>query len=502
MTRPNVRLATSASRPRRPRTKVRAFGSWYCQPHQDNLWRYLEAGGKRACAVWHRRAGKDDIALRWTCKAAHKRIGNYWHMLPQAEQARKAIWEAVNPHTGKRRIDEAFPPGMRKRTRNNEMMIELACGSIWQVVGSDNYNALVGSPPVGVVFSEWSLADPASWAYISPILLENDGWALFLYTPRGRNHGFNTARLAKSRSETWFYELLTVEQTGVFTAEEIANELAEKQAEYGPDLGAAWIQQEYYCSFDAAVLGAIYAPWMRALERAQRIGAFPPVPGYEIHTAWDIGYADHTAIWWYQLLPGPEVRLVDFYTTSGQGAQHYAEILTGKRIKVRDGSKRWDFDGDYAGHEHRQAYVYGRHFAPHDAAHHTIAANGRSFGDQMYDFGITLEVLGQVNQRDQIATARKSLEYCTFDAVRCARGIEALESYHYEWDEKLRQLKEKPHHDWSSHPADAYEIVSQSWDMPAEAPKVTRPKFLHEVTADEVFFPSDSGVKPRALERL
>src|SRR5262245_53426967 len=113
--------------------RVRAFGKWYTQPHQDKLWRYLAGGGKRAAVVWHRRAGKDDIALRWGFQAQAQRVGNYWHMLPQAEQARKGIWDAINPHTGKKRIDEAFPLESRKRTLNNPMMIEFHTGSTWQV---------------------------------------------------------------------------------------------------------------------------------------------------------------------------------------------------------------------------------------------------------------------------------------------------------------------------------------------------------------------------------
>ena len=152
---------------------------WRPRPYQRDVWNYLERGGKRAVAVWHRRAGKDEFCLRWASVAAFQKVGNYWHMLPMANQARRAIWEAVNPHTGKRRIDEAFPVALRETTREQEMMIRFKNGSTWQVVGSDNYDSLVGAPPVGVTFSEWALADPRAWAFIRPILLENDGWALF-----------------------------------------------------------------------------------------------------------------------------------------------------------------------------------------------------------------------------------------------------------------------------------------------------------------------------------
>ena len=119
---------------------------WKPRPYQRRLWDYLETGGKRAVAVWHRRAGKDEVCLHWAACAAMQRIGNYWHMLPEASQARKAIWDAINPHTGKRRIDEAFPPTIRVGLRDEDMRIRLVNGSSWQIVGSDNFNSLVGPP--------------------------------------------------------------------------------------------------------------------------------------------------------------------------------------------------------------------------------------------------------------------------------------------------------------------------------------------------------------------
>ena len=154
--------------------------NWAPRSYQQALWNYLWSGGRRASAVWHRRAGKDEVCLHWAAVSAHARKGNYWHMLPQAKQARKALWDSINPHTGLRRIDEAFPISLRAATREQEMQIVFKNGSTWQVLGSDNYNALVGSPPVGLVFSEWALADPSAWALLRPILLENQGWALMI----------------------------------------------------------------------------------------------------------------------------------------------------------------------------------------------------------------------------------------------------------------------------------------------------------------------------------
>ena len=131
-------------------------------------------GGKRAIEIAHRRWGKDEIALAVSCELLHKRVGSVWHCLPEYGQARKAIWEAVNAHTGKRRIDEAFPPETRTRTNAQEMFIELQNGSTWQCIGSDRYDATVGAGPVFIAYSEWALANPSAWAYHRPMLEENE----------------------------------------------------------------------------------------------------------------------------------------------------------------------------------------------------------------------------------------------------------------------------------------------------------------------------------------
>ncbi len=149
--------------------------NWSPRPYQMAAWCAWEAGTRRLLLIWHRRAGKDDVALHMAAVAAHERPANYWHCLPEYAQARKAIWTAVNPHTGKFRIDEAFPKELRKSTRNNDMEIQFLNGSTWRVVGSDNPDSLVGAAPAGIVFSEFALSNPSAWGLLAPILEENDG---------------------------------------------------------------------------------------------------------------------------------------------------------------------------------------------------------------------------------------------------------------------------------------------------------------------------------------
>lgn len=229
-----------------PEININIPNNWMPRWYQVSLWKYLWAGGKRAIVIGHRRWGKDDVCLHWAAVSAIRKPATYWHMLPEAAQARKAIWEAVNPNTGKRRIDEAFPKEIREVTRENEMLIKIRGGGTWQVLGSDNYSSLVGSPPYGVVFSEWALADPLAWAYIRPILRENGGWALFITTPRGSNHAKAMYEAAINRPG-WHSEVSTVKKTKVLSVEALEEERQEYVSEWGEDQGSALFEQEWMC---------------------------------------------------------------------------------------------------------------------------------------------------------------------------------------------------------------------------------------------------------------
>ena len=408
---------------------------WKPREYQLPTWRALQSGIKRVVSVWHRRAGKDDVALHWTACSAFRRPGVYWHMLPQAAQARKAIWSAVNPHTGKRRIDEAFPLDIRKSTRENEMSIEFANGALWQVVGSDNYNSLVGSPPVGVTFSEWALADPNAWTYLRPILAENGGWAWFVYTPRGQNHAAKFYANAKT-DPTWYAELLRARDTGVFTAEQLAQELRELQRDLGSAEGQARFDQEYDCDFSSSVPGAYYGEAMTAVDREGRATAVPLTPGVPVHTAWDLGYGDQMFVWLFQVV-GFSYRFLKVIYNSSKGIDYYVGEM-----------QKWS-----AG----KPVVWGTHLWPHDGGHGNIAT-GATYAKTAVDLGLNpLVILDRTQNIDvDINVARQSLASCWFDADGCEFGLNALRNYGREWDDEKKVFANKPRHDWASHPADAF----------------------------------------------
>ncbi|WAL81324.1 hypothetical protein OYT13_15845 [Pandoraea sp. XJJ-1] len=473
--------------------------NWTPRIYQGRLWNYLVSGGKRAIDIAHRRWGKDDVCLHWSCVAAHDRIATYWHMLPMASQARKAIWEAVNPHTGRRRIDEAFPHELRASTRENDMLIRLKCGSTWQVLGSDNFDSLVGSPPAGLVFSEWALCNPAAWAYLKPILDENGGWAVFITTPRGKNHAHEMYEMAR-KNPKWFAEVSNVLKTGRFSRDELEEMRLEYVSMYGKDQGNAMFAQELMCSFDAAVLGAYYGEEMADAEREGRIGSVPHDPSLPVFTAWDIGRTDDTSIWFYQVAWG-EIRVIDHFRASGKDPIHYAEACHGRKIEVSEYGVngkpvKWTFGAPIPESAHRIAYRYGRHWLPHDAKPKSFASL-RSGLEQLRDFNINAAITPNLSVQDGIQSARATLKHCHFDEERCSFGIKSLKEYHREWDSDKKMFTDHPVHDWTSHAADAFRYLSLVWRNPESEKPAEKPRFLHDMTASEVFWPTQSSNSPQ-----
>ncbi len=406
---------------------------WSSRPHQIPFMKaLLEDGKKRAVCVWHRRAGKDSSSLNYTAVAAHQTIATYWHMLPTAIQGRHVVWDAIDPRTGIRTIDQVWPKELRKSINNTEMKIELKNGSIWQVVGSDNYDRLVGSNPFGVVFSEYSIADPAAWNYIRPILKENGGWAIFIYTPRGKNHGHELFEMAKG-NPNWFAEILTIEDTERQDGTPVVSEQNfQEELDDGMDLLLA--KQEYYCSFDAGLFGAYYSTEMG---RA-KVGDYPWNPRKPVHTFWDLGLRDATSIWFMQDNDGGGINVIDYMEESN------VPLI------------------EWCGRINKMPYSYGIHSGPHDIKRRDYS-NGRSYLKTAAEHGVSFEVTPDIGLRPGIDAAKTFIPRLRFDAVHTSKGVDALYNYRREYNEKLRIFMDRPIHDWASHGADAMRIAAISY---------------------------------------
>jgi phage terminase large subunit len=431
--------------------------NWEPRAYQLPAWTALENGIKRALLVWHRRAGKDDVCLHWAATQVMQRVGNYWHMLPEYAQARKSVWNAVNPHTGKRRVDEAFPPEIRKRTVDNEMFIEFLNGSTWQLVGSDNFNALVGSPPIGVTASEWALANPSAWAYLSPILRENGGWAVFITTPRGKNHVHKMAKGFKD-DPRWFVQTLSINDTKALSEAEQAEALQEYIITYGEDHGRALYEQEYEVSFDAALLGAYYGAEFRNIEALGRICEVPYQPELPVFVAMDIGRTDDTSMWFFQVLPG-EIHVINFHTSNGHDVDWYCDLLDGK------------------GYNYAKLGEKPFLWLPHDAKAKTFISKGKSAQEQFLERGYASLIVPQLSVQDGIQATRKMLKRCYFDEKKTEVGVEAMKMYQREWDDDKKIFKDKPLHNWASNPADGARYMAIAWQELVPEPKPEPPIF-------------------------
>ena len=419
--------------------------------------------------------------MHGACVKAQQRVANYWHMLPLANQVRKAIWEAVNPRTGKRRIDEAFPNEICAVKRDQDMLIRFNNGSTWQCLGSDNYAGAIGSTPAGIVYSEWAQANPSSRGYLRPILAENNGWQVYITTPRGKNHAHKTFRSAQ-KNDNAFAQLLTADDTSVFSPDQLVIERQEYIDTYGPDLGTALFEQEYYCSFDAAILGAVWSGELAKIDKEGRFTQIPHNIDYPVFTAWDIGRTDATAIWFYQVI-GNEVRIIDFYQNSLKDPDHFAGQLLGREVQidlVGEGIEV-SYGKDIEGIEHRKAYDYKTIWLPHDAKAKTFAAKGKSIQEQLLSvFGWgKIRIVPSLSKQDGITACRKMWNQCVID-YRAEEGFEAVKQYRYEWDETKNCFRDRPVHDWTSHPADAAIYLSIAWQAEAPAEPKPQPKPLND----------------------
>lgn len=404
--------------------------------YQMPAWQYMQGAeeGKRAVCVWHRRAGKDLFAINTIVPKMFERVGTYWHMLPTYKQGRNIVWNGFTKES--KAFLSHFPDELVASKNATEMRITTKNGSIYQVVGTDNINSLVGTNPVGVVFSEYSLHDPAAWDLIRPILAENGGWALFIYTARGKNHGYKLLEMAK-KNKKWFQQVLVAGSGPNATKRPdgspvISDEVIEEERlSLMPE---EMIEQEFYCSFEAPLIGAYYGQQMMFLDKQnpKRIGNVPYDPRLPVNTWWDLGMDDSTSIWFAQEY-GMEMRLIDYYENSGEGLAHYA-----KTMKDR-------------------GYVYGIHVAPHDINVRELGT-GKSRFEVAQDLGIKFRVAKKHTVEDGIEAVRGILPTCWFDETKCERGIAALREYRKDWDEEKKVFRSTPLHNWASHGADAFRI--------------------------------------------
>lgn len=380
---------------------------------------FFEDKFRRLVVVMCRRAGKDLCTWNIVIREAVVRPGVYYVVYPTYAQGKKILWASVTIQ-GKRFLDYV-PKQLVESMNSQEMKIHLTNGSIIQIIGSDNPDRIVGTNPRGVVFSEYALQNPRIYALMSPILAANKGWAIFQSTPRGKNHFWDLYQLALNSPE-WWTCCLGLNETKHIDPREIDREIQEGLM--SPDL----VQQEYYVSFNAGVEGAYYCKYIDRMRLNNQIGTVPWEAGFKVHTAWDIGVRDSTAIIFFQCI-GQTVRIIDYYEKNKEGLEHYVKHVLSKE------------------------YTYGKHIAPHDIQVKEFGS-GMTRIEKARQLGINFVVASNISIMDGIESVRSALSKVWIDENKCIKLIRALENYRQEYDNKRQVYKENPLHDKYSHASD------------------------------------------------
>jgi hypothetical protein len=393
-----------------------------------------------ACLVAHRRAGKTVAAVNDIIRAAITYQGDrglFAYIAPYRSQAKAVAWQYF----------QEFAAPITQAKNEQELTITLMNGSQVRLYGADNADAMRGLGFSGVYMDEYGDFKPSVFGnVIRPALSDKQGWAVFGGTPKGKNQFWEIYETAQRLPQEWFLLRLPASTSGLLPS----GELAAARAQLAEDQ----YLQEYETSFEAAILGSFYGKEMREADQQGRICQVPYNPDLPVYTAWDLGYRDDTAIWFYQLGRG-EIRVIDFYAVSGENIHDIANVVLTK------------------------GYRYAKHYLPHDARAKSLQT-GKSIVEQLaahLDIA-KLAVVPDIGLQNGIQATRLILPRVYFDAERCRDGIEALRQYQREYDEDKKAYRQNPRHDWTSHPSDAFRMLAVSWQEIADKPPALEPKPL------------------------
>jgi hypothetical protein len=385
---------------------------------------YHERGNRWACIVAHRRAGKTVATVfdLLTCAlATRKQNGRYAYIAPYYSQAKAIAWDYL----------KRFGAPVAERILESELAVDLPNGARVRLFGADNPDALRGIYLDGVVLDEYGDQRPTVWGeIIRPLLADRRGWATFIGTPKGKNHFYDIREQAKSSPE-WLYLELKASETGALAADELADARR--------TMTDAQYQQEFECAFDVPALGAIYSKEYQKAREQGRFTRVPHDPMLQVSTFWDLGIGDSTAIWFAQHVRG-EIRCIDYYEANALPLDHYVQM-----VKARP-------------------YTYATHWLPHDAQAKQLTS-GKSTMEIMQALGLPARITPKLSLEDGINAARMIWPRCWFDEAKTARGLECLQNYRRELNEKLGEFRAQPVHDWASHGADAFRYLAVSIDQ-------------------------------------
>ena len=375
-----------------------------------------------ATVVCHRRFGKTVMAVNHLIKRAilcQRERPRQAYIAPTYRQAKAIAWDYLKHYS-------AVIPG--RVVNESELYVGIPNGARIRLFGADNPDALRGMYFDDVVLDEYGLQPANVFSeVIRPALSDREGTGLFIGTPNGKNQFYDVAQQAQTEPG-WYFAEHKASATGIIPELELARARKSMTAdEYA---------QEFECSFEASVKGAIYGREISLAREQKRIAKVPYDRAALVDTYWDLGIGDSTAIWFAQQI-GHEIRLIDYYEQSGVGLDHYASVIAGK------------------------GYSYGRHVGPHDIEVRELGS-GKSRLEMARGLGINFTVAPNLRLEDGINATRLMFDRLWIDAEKCEQGVEALMSYRWDYNERLEEFKPVPLHDWASHGADALRMLAVS----------------------------------------
>lgn len=378
-----------------------------------------------AVLVCHRRAGKTVASINdliYRALMENKENGRYFYLAPLYSQAKSIAWDYLI----------RFTAPIATKANQSELWVELFNGARIRLFGADAPDSLRGQYCDSVVLDEFADMKPRVWGEIlRPLLADRGGSATFIGTPKGHNAFWEIYQRATT-DDDWYVKTLRASQSGLLPDAELMDaKKVMSQAQY---------QQEFECDFESEIQGAIYGKEMRMLTDIGRITTVPYDDNFPVSTAWDLGYSDDTAIWWFQVIHG-EIRILEYHSSNGNPVAYYTGLINSK------------------------PYRYGTHWLPHDARAKTLGSGGKSVIEQIsYKIPLeSLKIVPNLSLQDGIQAGRVALSRAWFDAEKCTDGIECLRQYQREFDEDKKIFRDKPRHDWTSHGADAWRMLSIAW---------------------------------------
>jgi phage terminase large subunit len=367
--------------------------------------------------IAHRRSGKTVLCINHLIRAAltnPQPNPRYAFIAPTFKQGKSTAWDYIKNYC--RNIPYI-------KFNESELRCDFPNGSRITILGAENDQALRGIFLDGCVFDETQNISPVLFPeIIRPSLADRKGWCIFIGTPKGQNYFYKLHKQALEEEDWW---------TGTYKASQTKvlddKELSAAQRVMSKDL----YEQEFECSFQAAITGSYYGKIIEELEKSNRITEVPYDENLKTETWWDLGLKDSTAIWFVQRLQS-QLRVIDYYENSGEGLDFYADVLDSK------------------------PYKYDRHIAPHDIKVRELGAYGKSRLESALELGISFDVAPKLSIEDGIEMVRKTLPQCYFDKNKTYQGTEALKAYQKKWDERNQCFKNRPTHNFASHPSDAF----------------------------------------------